>query len=312
MLKGVDMPVFSDWNPCVMQGAFLPADQTGSSGAANAAWRAAGEDGSDESGKRAAGNPGPDTGASAGRMGLDHGENSYRGRGRLAGRKALVIGADAGIGRAVAIAYAREGADVVVNFLPAGERAGSEVLAQIRAEGRRAVAIPGDVRDQAFCLELVQRAHEAMGGIDLLANAACAADVPDDGGMLRDDHIPFRAHLYAMFWLCRSVLPLMPPGASIINTAQIQPCNADTVVQDDSATQAAIVAFTRALVRQAAAREVRVNLVRPGPLRTLLQPDGGQPAQVAALYVLLASRDNNLLSGELYGVTGGLADGVAP
>lgn len=287
------MPDFSACNPWATHGAPIPPGQMDAARPSR-----------QESGPR------HDNGV-GGQFELDHGEKNYRGMARLIGRKALVIGADTGIGRAVAIAYAREGADLVMNYLPDGERHARDVLALIRAEGHRAIAIPGDLRDQAFCLELVQRTHEALGGIDVLANAACAV-APVDGDAVRDDDIPFRAHLYAMFWLCRAILPLMPPGAAIINTAEILPCRDDGVARDDASTQAAILAFTGALVRQAAARGVRVNLVRPGPMWTPAKTDGAQPADLAALYVLLASRDNNLLSGEIYGVSGGMPDALAP
>lgn len=288
------MPDFSACNSWATHGAPIPPGQMDAAGPSR-----------QESGPRNAQGVGS-------RSELDQGKKSCLGMARLVGRKALVIGADAGIGRAVAIAFAREGADLVMNYLPDGERNARDVLALIRAEGHRAIAIPGDLRDQAFCLELVQRTHEVLGGIDVLANAACAAAAPVDGDAVRDDDIPFRAHLYAMFWLCRAILPLMPPGAAIINTAEILPCRDDGVARDDASTQAAIFAFTGALVRQAAARGVRVNLVRPGPMWTPANTDGDQPADLAALYVLLASRDNNLLSGEIYGVSGGMPDALAP
>jgi len=249
--------------------------------------------------------PTPSRGASY----RDHGEASYRGTGRLAGRRALVIGADAGVGRAVAIAYAREGADVVAHYLPENEAQAQDVIALLRAEGGRVVAIPGDLRDHVFCIELVHRAHDALGGIDILANAACAGEIPPEERDRLDD-IPFRDHLYAMFWLCRNAVPVMQAGAVILNTAEIRSCRDELVPQhDDASTQAAIVAFTRALVRQAATRGIRVNLVRAGPLWTPSQRDASQPAEIAALYVLLASSDNSLVSGEIYGVTGSLSQG---
>lgn len=239
----------------------------------------------------------------------DHGETSYRGTRRLAGRRALVIGADAGVGRAVAIAYAREGADVAVHYLPENEAQAQDVLALLRAEGGRVVAIPGDLRDHVFCIELVHRAHDALGGIDILANAACAGEIPAEERDRLDD-IPFRDHLYAMFWLCRNAVPVMQPGAVILNTAEIRSCRDDLAPQDDDAsTQAAIVAFTRALVRQAGTRGIRANLVQAGPMWTPTRRDGSQPVAIAALYVMLASPDSSLVSGEIHGVTGVLPQG---
>lgn len=278
------MPVSSVCVPCSMPYSSGPAAAASSAHAAGSA---------------------PGRGASY----RDHGEASYRGTARLAGRKALVIGADAGVGRAVAIAYAREGADVAVHYLPENEAHAQDVLALMRAEGGRVVALPGDLRDHVFCIELVHRAHGALGGIDILANAACAGEVPADAQDRLDD-IPFRDHLYAMFWLCRNAVPVMKPGAVILNTAEIRSCRDDLAPQhDDASTQAAIVAFTRALVRQAGTRGIRVNLVRGGPVWTPTRRDGSQSAEVAALYVLLASQDNGLVSGEIYGVTETLPQG---
>ncbi|WP_187394978.1 SDR family oxidoreductase [Pigmentiphaga aceris] len=239
----------------------------------------------------------------------DHGETSYRGAARLAGRRALVIGADAGVGRAVAIAFAREGADIAVHYLPENEAYAQDVLALIRSEGGRVVAIPGDLRDHAFCIELVHRACDALGGIDILANAACAGEVPVEARDRLDD-IPFREHLYAMFWLCRNAVPVMQRGAVILNTADIRACHPDAELHhDDASTQAAIVAFTRALVRHAGTRNIRVNLVRSDPMWSPLQRDGNHPTEIAALYVLLASPDSNLVSGEIYEVAGTLPSG---
>lgn len=238
----------------------------------------------------------------------DRGETSCRQRNRLAGRKALVIGADSNIGRVVAIACAREGADLALHYLSAHDGPAQALLAQLQDQGVRAVGIPGDLRDQAFCIAMVERARDALGGIDMLANAGC---VPPRDEEAQLDDIPFRDHLYAMFWLCRNALPVMAPGASIINTDWRQSCRRDGLLQRaDASTQAATVAFTRALVRQGEARGIRVNLVRPAPTWSPTRLDGDQLAQIAAVYVRLASRDSNLASGEIYRMTGELTGEV--
>ncbi|GLX13985.1 NAD(P)-dependent oxidoreductase [Pseudomonas straminea] len=256
----------------------------------------------------------------------DHGEESYIGFGRLAGRKALITGADSGIGRAAAIAYAREGADIVLNYLPEEEPDAQEVIKLIEAEGRRAVAIPGDLKDEVFCVSLVRDAVEALGGLDILVNVA--------GKQITQKHISeitteqfdhtFKTNVYAMFWLCKAAVAHMPPGAAIINTASIQSYDPSGTLLDYASTKAAIVAFTKALSSQVIEQGIRVNAVAPGPIWTVLQPsDGqpqekiptfgsqvpmkrpGQPAECAPLYVLLASQESSYITGETFGVTGG-------
>ncbi|SDE98524.1 SDR family oxidoreductase [Phytopseudomonas seleniipraecipitans] len=256
----------------------------------------------------------------------DHGEESYVGFGRLAGRKALVTGGDSGIGRAAAIAFAREGADVAINYLPEEESDAQQVVQLIQAEGRRAVAIPGDLKDEAFCVSLIKVAVEALGGLDILANVA--------GKQIAQQHISeltteqfdhtFKTNVYALFWLCKAAVPHMPPGATIINTASIQSYDPSKTLLDYASTKAAIVAFTKALSSQVIEQGIRVNAVAPGPIWTVLQPsDGqpqekiptfgsqtpmkrpGQPAECAPLYVMLACQESSYITGETFGVTGG-------
>ncbi|KIQ03548.1 MULTISPECIES: SDR family oxidoreductase [Pseudomonas] len=256
----------------------------------------------------------------------DHGEQSYVGFGRLVGRKALITGADSGIGRAAAIAYAREGADIVLNYLPEEEADALQVVELIEAEGRRAVALPGDLKDEAFCTSLVANAVEALGGLDILVNVA--------GKQIAQHHIKdlttqqfddtFKTNVYAMFWLCKAAVPHMPAGATIINTASIQSYDPSKTLLDYASTKAAIVAFTKALAGQVIDQGIRVNAVAPGPIWTVLQPTAGQPAEkiptfgsqtpmkrpgqpaeCASLYVLLASQESSYITGEVFGVTGG-------
>jgi hypothetical protein len=256
----------------------------------------------------------------------DHGEDSYRGFGRLAGRKALITGADSGIGRAVAIAFAREGADVVLNYLPVEEADAAEVVSLIEDAGRQAYPVPGDVSEENFCRHLIEQGAKAMGGIDILVNVAGAQKAqPHIADLTTEqfDHT-FKTNVYAMFWLCKVAIPYMQPGATIINTASIQAYQPSAILLDYAATKAAIVAFTKGLAKQLAPQGIRVNAVAPGPVWTPLQPSGGQlpeklpefgakvplgrpgqPAELAPIYVLLASQESSYVTGETYGVTGG-------
>ncbi len=256
----------------------------------------------------------------------DHGEQSYVGFGRLRGRRALITGADSGIGRAAAIAFAREGADVALNYLPDEEEDAREVVALIEAAGQRAVAIPGDLRDEAFCRDLVQRAVQELGGLDILVNNA--------GKQVSQERIEditteqfdgtFRTNVYAMFWITQEAARHLGPGASIINTSSIQAYRPSPNLLDYASTKAAIVAFTQALAQQLGPRGIRVNAVAPGPFWTPLQPSGGQPqekvqqfgastplgrpgqpAELAPLYVFLASQESSYSSGGTFGATGG-------
>jgi NAD(P)-dependent dehydrogenase (short-subunit alcohol dehydrogenase family) len=256
----------------------------------------------------------------------DHGEKSYHGFGRLAGRKALITGADSGIGRAAAIAFAREGADVVLNYLPSEAPDAAEVVTLIEDAGRKAHSVPGDVSDETFCRQLIEKSVKALGGIDILVNVAGAQKAQEhieDLTTEQFDHT-FKTNVYAMFWLCKAALPHMQPGATIINTASIQAYQPSAILLDYAPTKAAIVAFTKALAKQVAPKGIRVNAVAPGPVWTPLQPSGGQlpdklpdfgakvplgrpgqPAELAPIYVLLASQESSYVTGETYGVTGG-------
>lgn len=256
----------------------------------------------------------------------DHGETSYRGSGRLEGRKALITGADSGIGRAVAIAFAREGADIALNYLPEEEVDASEVVELIEKAGRRAVALPGSLNDEAFCTQLIQDAHQRLGGLDtlvLVAGHQQACERIADLTTAQFDET-FKTNVYSMFWLCKAALPLMPPGSTIINTSSIQAYQPSPSLLDYAQTKAAIAAFTKALAKQVAEKGIRVNAVAPGPIWTPLQPSGGQPqekiptfgsqsplgrpgqpAELAGVYVLLASEESSYITGEIYGVTGG-------
>lgn len=256
----------------------------------------------------------------------DCGETSYRGNNRLAGRKALVTGGDSGIGRAAVIAFAREGADVAINYFPSEEPDAQDVADLIRAEGRKAVLIPGDLTDQKFCVELVERAHRELGGIDILVNnAAYQQSQPSitDISFEQFDRT-LKTNLYAMFWITRTAIPLMKAGAAIINTASVNSVNPGEELLDYATTKAGIAVFTKGLAKQLAKQGIRVNAVAPGPVWTPLQVAGGQPpgklgefgqdtplgragqpAELAALFVLLASGEITYTDGSIFGANGG-------
>jgi len=256
----------------------------------------------------------------------DHGEKSYRGFGKLLGRKALITGADSGIGRAAAIAFAREGADIVLNYLPSEEADAKEVVALIEAEGRKAYAIPGDLKDETFCNTLVKNGVEALGGLDILVNVAGKQTAVASIAELTTEQFDqtFKTNVYAMFWLCKAALPHLKAGATIINTTSIQAYQPSASLLDYAPTKSAIVAFTKALSKQVVDKGIRVNAVAPGPFWTPLQASGGQPpeaipsfgsetpmkrpgqpAEIAPIYVLLASQESSYITGEIFGVTGG-------
>ena len=257
----------------------------------------------------------------------DHGETSYRGSGRLRDRKALVTGGDSGIGRAAAIAFAREGADIVINYLPSEEADAKEVIALIENAGRKAYAIPGDLSDEKFCVKLVQDAEKKLGGLDILACVAGKQHAVEKIADVTTEQMEetYRVNVFALFWLAKAALKVMPKGGSIITTASIQATHPSPSLLDYAPTKAAILAFTRALARQVAADGIRVNCVAPGPVWTPLQTSGGQPdkkipefgsetpmkrpgqpVEMAPLYVLLASQESSYVTGEVYGATGGL------
>jgi NAD(P)-dependent dehydrogenase (short-subunit alcohol dehydrogenase family) len=256
----------------------------------------------------------------------DHGETSYVGSGRLAGRKALITGGDSGIGRAVAIAFAREGADVAIGYLPQEEDDAKDVIALIRAAGRKAVALPGDLRDAAFCSKTVADAVAGLGGLDILVNNAGRQAAQKSILDITEEQFDstFKTNVYALFRLCKAAIPHMPPGSTIINTSSIQAFNPSKELFDYAATKAAILSFTRSLAKQLADQGIRVNAVAPGPYWTPLQPSGGQPpekiptfggdtpagragqpAEIAPQYVLLASQESSYTTGNVWGATGG-------
>jgi NAD(P)-dependent dehydrogenase (short-subunit alcohol dehydrogenase family) len=256
----------------------------------------------------------------------DHGEESYRGFGRLAGRRALITGADSGIGRAVAIAFAREGADVAMNYLAGEEADAREVIGLIEQAGRQAVALPGDISGESFCKSLIAGTVEKLGGLDILVNVAGKQQSVDEIADLSTEQFEstFRTNVFAMFWLCKFALPHMPAGATIINTTSIQSYQPSPHLLDYASTKGAITAFTHGLAKQVIGKGIRVNAVAPGPVWTPLQPSGGQPqeklvkfgseapmkrpgqpAELAPIYVVLASQESSFVTGEVYGVTGG-------
>jgi len=256
----------------------------------------------------------------------DHGEDSYKGFGRLKGRKALITGGDSGIGRAVAIAYAREGAEICINYLPEEKEDADWVCDLLEGEGHTLHRMPGNLTDKEFCNSLIKDAHEKMGGLDILVNNA-GKQVRQPGiEDISDEQFDetMKTNVYAMFWLSKAALPLMPPGAAIINVTSNQGFSPAPYLLDYATTKFAIRGFTEALAQGALDRGVRVNGVAPGPFWTPLQPSGGQtqekvqefgkatpmgrpgqPAELAPTFVFLASQESSYVSGEIIGVTGG-------
>jgi len=256
----------------------------------------------------------------------DHGEKSYKGSGKLTGRKALITGGDSGIGRAAAIAYAREGADVAISYLSVEEADAREVIALIEKAGRKAVALPGDIRYEDVCKELVTSAVSQLGGLDILVNNAGRQHSIESLEDLTTELFDwtFKTNVYAMFWITKAALPHLGPGSAIVNTASVEAYQPDPNLVDYSQTKAAIVAFTKALAKQVAQKAIRVNAVAPGPFWTPLQVSGGQtlenvihfgadtpygrpgqPVEIAPVYVELAASELSYASGQVYGVSGG-------
>jgi NAD(P)-dependent dehydrogenase (short-subunit alcohol dehydrogenase family) len=257
----------------------------------------------------------------------DHGEESYRGSDRLSGKRALITGGDSGIGRAVAIAYAREGADVLISYLGDDEEADArETVSLIEQAGRKGVAVRCDVREEANCRNLLERTLSDLGGIDILVNNA-AFQMSQDNGILditteQFDRV-FKTNVYAMFWLCKLAVPHLPEGSAIINSSSIQAFNPSPQLLDYATTKAAIANFTKALALNLADRGIRVNAVAPGPVWTPLIPATmpeekvkqfgtdtpmgrpAQPAELAPAYVFFASQESSYVTGEILGVTGG-------
>ena len=256
----------------------------------------------------------------------DHGENSYKGSGRLAGRKALITGGDSGMGRAAAIAYAREGADVAINYLPAEEPDAQEVIALIKKEGRTCLAIPGDLKDEVFCKELVEQAVQSLGGLDILVNNAARqqtrASILDVSS--EDFDATMKTNIYAPFWIIKAALPHLKPGACIIGTTSEQAYDPSPDLYDYAQTKAATMNYVKSLAKQLASKGIRVNGVAPGPIWTPLQVSGGatmaklekfggmtplgrpgQPVELASIYVQLAAADASYATGQVYGAAGG-------
>ena len=207
----------------------------------------------------------------------DHGETSYRGSGRLLGRRALITGGDSGMGRAAAIAYAREGADVAINYFPTEEPDAREVIALIEAEGRVGVAIPGDLRDEAFCKDLVAQAISGLGGLDILVSNAGRQQAHDSilDISAEDFDATMKTNIYAPFWLIKAALPHLKPGSAIIATTSEQAYDPTPDLYDYAQTKAATMNFVKSLAKQLAAKGIRVNGVAPGPIWTPLQVSGG-------------------------------------
>lgn len=257
----------------------------------------------------------------------DAGEKSYRGSGRLTGRKAIITGADSGIGRAVAIAFAREGADVVLSYMPSEEPDAKEVVQLIQEAGKKAIALPGDLKDEAYCEQLVASAVQQLGGLDILVNVAGKQQEVQDIANLTTEQFDetFKTNVYALFWMCKAALPHMSAGSTIINTTSVEAYQPSPILLDYATTKAAINAFSKSLAGQVASKGIRVNAVAPGPIWTPLQVSGGQPteklaqfgaqtplgrpgqpAELAPAYVFLASAESSFVLGETLTVTGGM------
>jgi NAD(P)-dependent dehydrogenase (short-subunit alcohol dehydrogenase family) len=256
----------------------------------------------------------------------DHGEKKYEGSGRLAGRKALITGGDSGMGRAAAIAFAREGADVAINYFPTEQSDADEVIALIKDAGGKAVALPGDLREESFCKKLVANAVEQLAGLDILVcNAArqqaheSILDISSE-----DFDATMKTNVYAPFWMIKAAVPHMPAGSVIIATTSEQATDPSPDIYDYAQTKAATTNYVRSLAKQLAEKGIRVNGVAPGPIWTPLQVSGGatmeklkkfggqtplgrpgQPAELASIYVQLAANDASYATGQVYGAAGG-------
>jgi NAD(P)-dependent dehydrogenase (short-subunit alcohol dehydrogenase family) len=256
----------------------------------------------------------------------DHGEHTYRGSGRLAGRKALITGGDSGMGRAAAIAFAREGADVAINYFPAEEADARQVIELIKAEQRTGLAIPGDIRDEEFCQELVRRAVEGLKGLDILVSNAGRQQARQSILDLtsEDFDATMKTNIYAPFWIIKAALPHLKPGSVIIGTTSEQAYDPSPDLYDYAQTKAATMNYVKSLAKQLGPKGIRVNGVAPGPIWTPLQASGGatmeklekfgsqtslgrpgQPAELASIYVQLAAGDASFATGQVYGSAGG-------
>lgn len=256
----------------------------------------------------------------------DHGEKSYVGSGRLKGRKALITGGDSGIGRAAAIAYAREGADVAINYLPEEQSDADEVLELIRKAGRKAIAIPGDIREESFCKKLVTEAVQQLGGLDILINNAGHQKTHESILDISTEEFErtMKTNIYAPFWITKAALPHLKPGSSIIGLSSVQAYDPSENLYDYAQTKAATTSYVKSLAKQLGPKGIRVNGVAPGPVWTALEVSGGQtqeniekfgedtplgrpgqPAELASIFVQLAANDASFATGQIYGAAGG-------
>lgn len=256
----------------------------------------------------------------------DCGEKTYQGSGRLKGRHALVTGGDSGIGRAAAIAFAREGADVAINYLPQEEPDAKEVIDLIQKAGRKAVALPGDIRNEDFCKKLVADALAKLGQIDILAHVAGRQKYSEQLTDITTEEFDWtmKTNLYALFWITKAAIPHLPPGSSIITTSSLVSYMPPEILVDYGMSKAGISNFTKSMAKQLLPKGIRVNCVDPGPFWTPLQICGaqpqsaipnfggespfkrpGQPAEIAPLYVTLASTESSYVTGQSWGIVGG-------
>lgn len=254
----------------------------------------------------------------------DYGEETYRGNSKLQGKAAVITGGDSGIGRAVALAFAREGADVLISYLDEHSDA-EETVRIVEKEGRRCIAVAGDIGEEAHCQKIVQRSMQEFGRLDVLVNNAAYQMTIKSIQEVTEEMLErtYRTNMYAMFFFCKAALPHMPPGSTIINTTSIQAYQPSPALLPYSSTKGAILTFTKALSEEAIQQGIRVNAVAPGPIWTPLIPSTmpaekvsefgkstpmgrpGQPAELAPVYVFLASEDSTYITGECIGVTGG-------
>jgi NAD(P)-dependent dehydrogenase (short-subunit alcohol dehydrogenase family) len=255
----------------------------------------------------------------------DHGEETYRGSGRLQGKRALISGGDSGIGRAVAIAFAREGADVAISYLPEEQADAEATEALVTAAGVRCLLLPGDAQEESYAVSTVERTVETFGGLDIVVLNAAYQENRDGLENLPTEEFErvFHTNLYSALWISRTAIPHLAPGSSIISTSSIQAFDPSPGLIDYAMTKAALVAFTKALAQELGPRGIRVNAVAPGPIWTPLIPAtswpeklptfgqdtplgrAGQPAELAPAYVYLASDESSYVSGAVLPVTGG-------
>lgn len=254
----------------------------------------------------------------------DFGEHSYKGSGKLEGKAAIITGGDSGIGRAVALAFAREGADVLISYLSEEEDA-QETRRVVEETGRKCILVPGDIVEESHCRSIVQKAFDEFGKLDILVNNAAFQMTHESIQELSSEEFDktFRTNIYAMFYLCKAALPKMKEGGAIINTTSIQAYQPTPMLLAYASTKGAILTFTKALSQEAIEQGIRVNAIAPGPIWTPLIPStmpaekvktfgedtpmkrAGQPAELAPVYVFLASDDSTYITGEVIGVTGG-------